>query len=90
MQSIEVKVRHQEGIHARPAAIFVKEATRFESEIHLRVGNMTVNGKSIMGLLMLALAPGTKVTIEVQGSDEATAITTLAKILRSKDQVIEK
>ena len=81
MESIEVEVQNKEGIHARPAAIFVKEATRFKSEIYLRLNNATVNAKSIMGLLTLALSPGTKVIIEAKGSDEKTAITALAKLL---------
>ena len=81
MKSVEVTINHKEGIHARPAAIFVKQSVRFQSEITLRVEETSVNGKSIMGILMLTLSPGTKVELKAEGPDEAEAIPILAEIL---------
>ena len=77
----QVEIRRKEGIHARPASVFVKEAARFHSDIFLELGETRVNGKSIMGLLMLALSPGMLVKIEAKGSDEKEAVRALAKVL---------
>ncbi len=81
MQSQEVTIRNKSGLHTRPAAIFVREAAKFNSHITLSSESCSVNGKSIMGLLMLALSPGTVVTLAAEGRDEEDAIHTLSKIL---------
>lgn len=71
----------EQGIHARPASVFVREAGRFASEIQLTADGVTVNGKSIMGILMLALGPGTQVHLKIEGSDEDEAIEILSGVL---------
>lgn len=76
-----VTISHAEGVHTRPASIFVKEAAKFKSEVTLISSNTTVNGKSIMGLLMLALGPGDSVTVQVSGPDEEEAIIKLTEVL---------
>lgn len=81
MQSREITITHAEGVHARPASIFVREAAKFRSEVKLTSDGTTVNGKSIMGLLMLALNSGAVVTLETEGSDEDAAAEKLAGIL---------
>ena len=72
------------GIHARPAAMFVKTANRFSCEIFVEKDGEKVNGKSIMGLMMLAAGPGSKLTVYAQGSDASQAIGELEKLLKRK------
>ena len=62
------------GIHARPAALFVSVASRFESDITVEKDGETVNGKSIMGLMMLAAGYGSKLRITAEGRDAEQAI----------------
>jgi phosphocarrier protein HPr len=71
------------GLHARAAAKFVHIATRFES--HIRVGrdSKVMDGKSIMGILLLAAARGTTLTITAEGPDEAAAVDALAQLVES-------
>ena len=64
-----LKIVNQLGLHARAAASFVKLASRFESEIFVSKGKTRINGKSIMGLLMLAAGQGTKIRVDIEGPD---------------------
>ena len=80
----ELTILNSRGIHARPAALVVKAASRFASEILVEKDGETVNGKSIMGLLMLAAGPGSKVTIHAQGADARAAIDEIEDILQRK------
>lgn len=73
-----VRIRNRAGLHARPAAAFVKMAGAFDAEIELVRGSLTVNGKSIMGVLMLAAERGSEITIRASGSDAALALDALA------------
>ena len=79
--SREVVVQNQLGLHARPASMFVKKATGFESEILVEKDGEEINGKSIMGLMMLAAGPGTTLTVTAVGSDAAEAINELAQLV---------
>ena len=79
--SREVVVQNQLGLHARPASMFVKKATRFESEILVEKDGEEVNGKSIMGLMMLAAGPGTILTVTAEGSDAAEALNELEQLV---------
>lgn len=81
-----VAVRHRLGLHARPAADFVRLANTFGSEIRVRKGRRTVNGKSIMGLLTLAAAVHSRITIEAAGTDAADAVKVLGDFLLAGDQ----
>ena len=65
----ELTIVNKLGIHARPAAVFVKTANRFASEILVEKDGEKINGKSIMGLMMLAAGPGSKLTLHVRGDD---------------------
>ena len=80
----ELTILNSKGIHARPAAMFVKAASRFASEILVEKDGETVNGKSIMGLMMLAAGPGSKLIIHVQGTDARAALTEIEDILQRK------
>jgi len=70
----EFLVSNKLGIHARPAALFVKTANRFACEIFVEKDGEKVNGKSIMGLMMLAAGPGSKVMVSAQGQDASQAL----------------
>jgi phosphocarrier protein len=72
------------GIHARPAAMFVKTANRFECDIFVEKDGEKVNGKSIMGLMMLAAGPGSKLTICAQGHDAARAVVEIETLIKRK------
>ena len=71
---INVQVVNELGLHARPAALFVQESARYKSEISVRKGNEEINGKSILGIMMLAAAQGTKLVIKAQGEDAEQAV----------------
>ena len=70
----ELIVVNKLGIHARPAALFVKTANRFTCDIFVEKDGEKVNGKSIMGLLMLAAGPGSKLQVEAKGADAEPAL----------------
>jgi len=80
----ELVVTNKLGIHARPAAMFVKLATRFESDIFVEKDGEKVNGKSIMGLMMLAAGPGSKLMVQANGGDAAQALVELEALLKRK------
>ncbi|MBP8625458.1 MAG: HPr family phosphocarrier protein [Syntrophorhabdaceae bacterium] len=77
----EFTIKNRFGLHARPAALFVKKASEFSSEIWMEKDGTRVNGKSIMGLLMLACPLGSKVRLEVEGADEVDAFSELGKLI---------
>ena len=74
-------IRNKLGLHARPAALFVRTANRFQSEITLQKGKQKVNGKSIMGVMMLAAGPGSHITVRIIGSDAERAMAEIEKLL---------
>ncbi len=80
----ELTVQNKLGIHARPAAMFVKTASRFACEIMVEKDGETVNGKSIMGLMMLAAGPGSKLSLHANGADAQEAITEIEALLQRK------
>jgi len=72
------------GIHARPASMFVRLANQFESEVVVEKDGETVNGKSIMGLMMLAAGPGSKIRVRTEGADAQQAVEALAGLVNAK------
>jgi phosphocarrier protein HPr len=78
-----VRIRNRMGMHARPAAEFVKLAGRYRSEITLSRGELEVNGKSIMGVLMLAAEQGVELLIRGKGEDAEAAVDALASLVRN-------
>ena len=80
----ELTIANKSGIHARPAAMFVKIANRFGSDIFVEKDGEKINGKSIMGLMMLAAGPGSKVTLHVKGADAADAIAEIEALIQRK------
>jgi len=77
----ELVIENRSGLHARPAAAFVKTANRFRAEITVTKDGDSVNGKSIMGLLTLAAARGTKLVIEAEGEDAAEAVDAIQSLV---------
>src|SRR5262252_7929974 len=77
-------VANKLGIHARPAAMFVKTANRFACDIFVEKDGERVNGKSIMGLMMLAAGPGSKLTVSAQGQDASQALAELEILIKRK------
>lgn len=80
----ELLIINKLGLHARAAAKFVHAANRFKSTIHLKKEARRIDGKSILGILMLAAAQGTALTLIVEGPDEAEACRTLVDLVESK------
>lgn len=80
----EMVVTNKLGIHARPAAMFVKKASQFRSEILVEKDGETVNGKSIMGMMMLAAGYGSRLHVHACGEDAAEALQTLEELLKQK------
>jgi len=81
--SRELVVENQKGIHARPAAMFVKTAQRFRCEILVEKDGETVNGKSIMGLMMLAAGPGSRLMVRAEGEDAQKALNEIESLLHN-------
>ncbi len=79
--SKDMVVQNQLGLHARPASMFVKTATKFASEIMVEKEGESVNGKSIMGLMMLAASHGTILTVTAEGSDASNALNELEELV---------
>ena len=81
MTSKECVIRNRLGLHARAAAKFVHTATRYPSQIRITRDGRTMDGKSIMGILLLAAAAGTTIVITADGADEADAIDALCRLV---------
>ena len=76
-----VSVVHRQGLHARPAAVFVQTAKRFDSRVTVKKGRKIVDGKSIMGLLTLAANQGARIAIVADGADAEEALERLVEIV---------
>jgi len=80
----EVVILNDPGLHARPAGQFVRAAARFRSEIFLIKNGLRVNGKSILGVLMLAAETGARLKIQAHGPDEEEAVAALADLVNRR------
>jgi phosphocarrier protein len=76
-----VTIINRKGLHARPAASFVKLASQFDCKIRIQEGDKNVDGKSIMGMMMLAASQGTQIIIRTEGKDETHAIESLSNLI---------
>ena len=83
MKRAEVTIVNRLGLHARPSAALTQLATRFCAEVFLSKGSRRVNGKSIMGVMMLAAARGSVIVVEVDGKDEDEALQALVGLIGS-------
>jgi len=81
--SRSTKIINRLGLHARPSAMLVSVATRFKSEVFFTKDGLQVNGKSIMGVMMLAAEKGSEILVEVDGPDAEAALEELIKVIES-------
>ncbi|MCX5702260.1 MAG: HPr family phosphocarrier protein [Candidatus Omnitrophica bacterium] len=81
----KLTVKNKQGLHARPAALFVQVANKFDARITVRNDEEEVNGKSIMGILMLGAEKGSQIIIEAEGDDATVAISELEKVITSEE-----
>ena len=84
MAERSVQILNKNGLHARPAAEIVKISAKFQSEITLSRDGMEVNGKSIMGVMMLAAECGATLVLRAEGSDADAALDALAELIQRK------
>jgi phosphocarrier protein len=82
--SKELTIVNKLGLHARPAAMFVKTASRFKCDIWVEKDGEQVNGKSIMGLMMLAAGQGSKILVTAEGTDATKALGEIESIIEGK------
>lgn len=80
----EFLILNKLGIHARPAALFVKTANRFACDIFVEKDGEKVNGKSIMGLMMLAAGPGSRLIVHASGPDAGKALAEIESLIKRK------
>jgi phosphocarrier protein len=85
-----VVIKNRQGLHARPAALFVQIANKFDSDVTVSKGKTRVNGKSIMGIMMLEAGRGSRITIITKGEDAQQAIAELESLLLSDIEDIIK
>jgi phosphotransferase system HPr (HPr) family protein len=81
----KIKIKNISGLHARPAALFVQIANKYDSEVILRKGIQEVNGKSIMGIMMLAAEYGSEIVLQVEGDDAQEALKELEEFLKKEN-----
>ena len=84
MVETELLIRNQLGLHARACALFVKTAAKFSSHVLVSRDDLEVNGKSIMGVMMLAAEEGSTIKVKTDGADEQAALTALAELVNGK------
>ena len=84
MQRRELEIINKLGLHARASAKLTQTAAQFSSEVWISRNDRRVNAKSIMGVMMLAAARGTKVLLETDGPDEVSALETLAQLIADR------
>ena len=77
-------IRNKKGLHARASAKFVQTVEKFDADVRVTRGHETVGGTSIMGLMMLAAAPGTSITVEATGREASEVIEALARLIESR------
>lgn len=83
----KIIIKNKSGLHARPAAIFVQIANKYASAVTVKKGKLEVNGKSIMGILMLAAGKGSQVTLKADGEDAEKAMAELEMVLSGEIDV---
>lgn len=84
MTTLEIKVENKLGLHARPSALLVKAATKYRSDFFIEKDGMRVNGKSIMGVMMLAAEFSSKLLLIADGVDETYLLDEISKMFQAK------
>jgi len=83
MPSCDLTIQNEDGLHARPAAKFVKLANQFRCEIWVEKDDEEINGKSIMGLMMLAAGQGSVIRVTAEGEDAEVALERISELVSS-------
>lgn len=83
MISAKTTIVNKLGLHARPSALLVSVAARFKSEVYFVRDDLRVNGKSIMGVMMLAAEKGATISVEVDGPDETEALEAILEVIKN-------
>lgn len=86
MTSKDVQIKLEHGLEARPVALLVQEASKYESTIYIQSGDKKVNAKSIMGMMSLGLDNGDRLTVTAEGTDEQTAVDNIEKFLSGQSE----
>ena len=84
MKKVEVTIKNRAGLHARPSSLFVQTASKYDSDINVIFDDEVINGKSIMGLMLLAAEQGRVLTLECDGEDEEEMIADLIDLIEVK------
>jgi phosphocarrier protein len=84
LSEAELIIRNQLGLHARACALFVKTAARFQSQVLVSRDDLEVNGKSIMGVMMLAAEEGSTIRVRADGPDEREAVAALIELVNGR------
>ena len=90
MQEQQYKIIAEQGLHARPASILVQKASKFDSDVNLEYKGKTVNLKSIMGVMSLAIGLGSEIKISAEGDDELEALHALQDLLITEQLAMER
>ena len=77
-------INNKLGLHARPSALLVSATSKFKSEVFFTKNGLRINGKSIMGVMMLAAEKGSEIIVEISGPDEEEAMEKILKVIQSK------
>ena len=89
MVTREIEIKNKLGLHARAAAKLVHSAARFKSDIKIRKGDEEVDGKSILGILLLAAGKGSTITVSADGEDERGAVDAIENLIDAKFDEVE-
>ncbi len=84
MERYEFVLENEHGLHARPAGLMVETCSGYNSAVNISKGEVKVNGKSMLGVLMLAASKGDSLMIEVEGEDEAEALVAIKQLIDSQ------
>ena len=84
MIEAEILIRNRSGLHVRAAGMFVRTATKFEANVLVSRDDLEVNGKSIMGVIMLAAEEGTTIKVKTEGPDEKEALAAITELVDNK------
>jgi len=79
----QIKIENENGLHARPAAELCRVTAQFNSDVQIKNKEVEVNGKSVMGVMMLAAEPGSELTFVITGEDETEAWTHIQKLIEN-------
>lgn len=83
MKELSITIKHEVGLHARPAALFVQTASKFKSDVTLSYDGKTKNAKSILGVLSMGVGANAEITIQADGEDETEVLQALSELIEN-------